>query len=220
MNDLAGTVVLFDCDGVLVDSDDSVVSAWSRWAEEHDLVAAEVLALVHGRRSSDTVASLITPQLRAAALERIDRYEMDAAAGVRPVPGAAELLASLPVTAWAVVTSGRRDLAAARLRAAGLPSPGVLVAAEDVLRGKPDPEGYLAAARLLGCQAGASIVVEDSPDGIRAARAAGAGAVLGVGARARAAAPDRHVEDLTQVTWTGHGLSVAAPRSIGRRASC
>jgi sugar-phosphatase len=203
---LRGRVVLFDCDGVLVDSDRSVTAAWSRWAEEHDLPAAEVMAVVHGRRSADTVASFLAAAQRADALARIDRYEVEAAGDVVAVPGARELLATCPGDAWAVVTSGRRELALARLAAAGLPLPAVLVTADDVRRGKPEPEGYLAAAELLGAPARDAIVIEDSVDGIRAARAAGAGAVLGVGDRARDADPDALVADLVGVSWTAHGL--------------
>ena len=148
MTRLTGRVVLFDCDGVLVDSDESVTRAWSRWAHEHGLIASDVLAVVHGRRSADTVASFVAPAEQAGALALIDRYEVEAALDVRAVPGAKELLASCPVEAWGVVTSGRRELALARLAAAGLPTPAVLVTADDVRRGKPDPEGYLAAAAV------------------------------------------------------------------------
>ena len=209
MTRLVGRVVLFDCDGVLVDSDASVTRAWSRWADEHGLVAADVLAVVHGRRSADTVASFVDPSGRAEALALIDRYEVEAALEVQSVPGAQELLLSCPTDAWAVVTSGRRELALARLAATGLPAPAVLVTADDVRRGKPDPEGYLAAAAQLGADPHSAIVVEDSPDGIRAARAAATAGVLGVGERAREAGPDALVPNLLDVTGNGQGLSIA-----------
>ena len=209
MTVLSGAVVLFDCDGVLVDSDASVTAAWSRWAVEHELRPADVVAVVHGRRSADTVAALIAEPQRATALELIDRYEVQAAREVTAVPGARALLSSMPRGPWAVVTSGRRELAAARLAAAGLPTPHVIVTADDVQEGKPDPEGYLAAAAQLGADAADAIVVEDSLDGIDAARAAGVAAVLGVGDRVRDAAPDALVGDLTGVSWTGSGLFVA-----------
>jgi sugar-phosphatase len=205
---LAGRVVLLDCDGVLVDSDASVTAAWSRWAAEQGLPASDVLAVVHGRRSADTVASFVAAPEREAAVALIDRYEVEAAPDVGAVPGASELLAAMPADAWAVVTSGRRELALARLAAAGLPLPTVVVAADDVRRGKPDPEGYLAAAAQLGAAPREAVVVEDSPQGIRAARAAGVGAVLGVGERARGASPDALVPDLGAVRWNGQGLSI------------
>lgn len=202
--------VLFDCDGVLVDSDDAVVAAWSRWAREEGLSVDEVLAVVHGRRSADTVAFFLPdPERQAAALTRIDRYEVEAASEVTTIAGAGELLAAFPAGAWAVVTSGRRELALARLAATGLPVPSVLVTADDVRRGKPDPEGYLAAAARLGVQPAVAIVLEDSPDGIQAARAARVGAVVGVGTRAQGSTPDAWVTDLVGLTWTGQGLSFA-----------
>lgn len=205
---LEGRVVLFDCDGVLVDSDSAVTDAWSRWAEEQGLVAAEVMAVVHGRRSRDTVASFVAEADRETALALIDRYEVEAAHDVRALPGARELLLSCPRGGWAIVTSGRRELALARLAATGLPIPDVLVTADDVQRGKPDPEAYLAAAARLGASAAEAIVVEDSPDGIQAGRAAGVGAVLGVGDRARESSPDALVQSMREVAWNGHGLSL------------
>lgn len=209
MKHLRAPVVLFDCDGVLVDSDQSVDEAWARWASEQGLPSRDVLAMVHGRRSVDTVAMFIAAPERQAALALIDEYEVEAAHNVGAVPGASDLLASMPSGRWAVVTSGRRELALARLAAARLPVPDVLITADDVHRGKPDPEGYLAGAAGLGTFANLAIVVEDSPEGIRAARAAGVGGVLGVGDRARAAAPDALVTDLTDVSWSGLGLSIA-----------
>ncbi|MGY1693770.1 HAD-IA family hydrolase [Geodermatophilus sp. SYSU D00814] len=201
--------LLFDNDGVLVDSEAAVTASWSRWAAEHDLVPAEVLAVVHGRRSADTVAALVPESRRAAATALIDRYELEDAGTVPAVAGAAELLASLPPSVWAVVTSGTPALAATRLRAAGLPLPGALVSGADVRTGKPDPEGYLLGARLLGVPPEETVVVEDSPAGIAAGRAAGA-RVLGVGARALGAGADVVVADLTGLSWADGVLSVPA----------
>ena len=210
MTRLPASVVLFDCDGVLVDSDASVTAAWSQWARENGVPPADVMAVVHGRRSADTVAMFIAAPQRAVVLAQIDDYELQAAVGVRAVPGARDLLAALPAHAWAVVTSGRRQLALARLTAAGLPQPAVLVTGDDVHRGKPDPEGYLSAVAQLGAETSEAIVVEDSPEGIRAARAADVRSVLGVGSRARTAGADAHVPDLSGVRWDGQGLSVSS----------
>ncbi|MGY1725379.1 HAD-IA family hydrolase [Geodermatophilus sp. SYSU D01062] len=201
--------LLFDNDGVLVDSDAAVTSSWSRWATEHGLVSADVLAVVHGRRSADTVADLVPGPGRAAATALIDRYELEDATTVAAVPGAADLLAGLPAGVWAVVTSGTPDLATARLTAAGLPLPGALVTARDVRTGKPDPEGYRLGARLLGVPPEDTVVFEDSPAGIAAGRAAGAG-VVGVGERALGAGADVVVRDLGGLSWADGVLSVPA----------
>ncbi len=201
--------LLFDNDGVLVDSDAAVAASWSRWALEHDLDPAAVLAVVHGRRAADTVADLVAEDRRAAAAELIDRYELQDAGTVPAVAGAADLLAALPPDVWAVVTSGTPALAAARLTAAGLPLPGAMVTGHDVRTGKPDPEGYLLGARLLGVPPEETVVVEDAPAGIAAGRAAGA-RVVGVGERALGTGADVVVADLTGLSWADGVLTVPA----------
>ncbi len=201
--------LLFDNDGVLVDSDAAVAASWSRWALEHDLDPAAVLAVVHGRRAADTVADLVAEDRRAAAAELIDRYELQDAGTVPAVAGAADLLAALPPDVWAVVTSGTPALAAARLTAAGLPLPGAMVTGHDVRTGKPDPEGYLRGARLLGVPPQETVVVEDAPAGIAAGRAAGA-RVVGVGERALGTGADVVVGDLTGLSWADGVLTVPA----------
>ncbi|MGY1602266.1 HAD-IA family hydrolase [Geodermatophilus sp. SYSU D00815] len=203
--------LLFDADGVLVDSDASVEVSWSRWAHRWDLDPAAVLPVVHGRRSADTVALLVDHADRPRALADIDRFELEDASSVTACPGAAELLAELGEDEpWAVVTSGSRELLTARLAAAGLPLPPVLVTAEDVRRGKPDPAGYLIAASALGLPPEDCAVLEDSGAGIAAGRAAGA-AVVGVGERALGSEAGVVVRDLRGLTWDGTGLRL--PRS-------
>jgi mannitol-1-/sugar-/sorbitol-6-phosphatase len=199
--------LLFDSDGVLVDSDASVELSWSRWARDHGLDPARVVAAVHGRRSADTVALLVDPVRQPAALEAIDRYEVEDADGVTALPGAAELLTTLPGAAWAVVTSGRRPLATARLAAAGLPVPPVLVCAEDVPAGKPDPAGYRGAAEALGLAPQDCVVLEDSAAGVAAGLAAGA-VVLGVSERALDSDASIVVRDLRGLHWDGARLTV------------
>lgn len=206
---LSCSAVLFDCDGVLVDSDTAVVRSWTRWAHEMNLQPDVVLPTVYGRRSADTVTHFTPPAEQAASLELIDRLELEDANAATVIPGAAELLATIPGRQWATVTSASRDLARARLAAAGLTAPDVLVTAGDVSLGKPHPEGYLAAARLLGVPAYECVVVEDARAGIRAARAAGVRHVVGVGTRDFGEdQPDVLVPDLLSVRWSGSGLEI------------
>ncbi|MFD7712075.1 HAD-IA family hydrolase [Streptomyces sp. NPDC059786] len=193
--------LLFDNDGVLVDSDEGVGLAWSRWARDRGLVPEDVVALVHGRRSADTVALLVPdPGQRAAALAEIDRLEVEAAVTTAALPGARPLVDGLPRDRWAVVTSGVTALARARLAAAGLPAPPVLVTADDVSHGKPAPDGYLAAAAELGFAPQRTVVLEDSAAGARAGAAAGA-TVIGVGERSLTTDARIVVRDLRGLVW-------------------
>jgi sugar-phosphatase len=210
--------LLFDADGVLVDSDASVESAWSRWAQRWQLDPVVVLPTVHGRRSVDTVALLIDEADCAQALAEIDRFEVEDAAAVIPCPGAAALLGSLPPGTWAVVTSGTRALVTARLTAAGLPMPAVLVTADEVPRGKPDPAGYLMAAESLGLPASDCVVFEDSPAGVAAGIAATA-SVVGVTDRALESEAPLVIRDLTEVQWDGSLIRYCADRPPLRSGS-
>ena len=165
--------ILFDLDGVLIDSTTCIIRHWREWAERHGLALAEIMAVAHGRRTVETMR-LVAPHL--AVEEEAQRFadiEAADAEGVVTIAGALALLESLPVNAWAIVTSGTRDVATARLRRQGLPVPRVMVTGEDVTNGKPDPEPYVAAANRLGVAVADCVVVEDSPAGIAAATAAG-----------------------------------------------
>ncbi|MDO5512776.1 HAD family hydrolase [Corynebacterium sp.] len=168
---------LFDIDGTLVDSTPAVERAWRTWAAENDLDAEDILRVSHGRRAKDTLADFIAPELIDAAYHRLLDLEMADLDSVVALPGARELLESLPRNRWAAVTSGGRKLMTARLRAAGLPVPEVLVTAEDVEVGKPDPAGYLLAAHRLGADPSECLVVEDAPAGLEAGRRAGCSVV-------------------------------------------
>ncbi len=202
--------LLFDNDGVLVDSDHGVEQAWSQWARDHGLPPQQVTAMVHGRRSADTVALLVTdPKGRPAALAAIDRLEVEAAATTTALSGARDFLAGLPRERWAVVTSGVTALAKARLAAAGLPTPPVLITADDVSHGKPAPDGYRTAAQRLGLAPTRTVVFEDSTAGAKAGAAAGA-TVIGVGQRALATDATVVVRDLRGLTWHDGVLSLAA----------
>jgi sugar-phosphatase len=201
--------VLFDCDGVLVDSVASGERAWSRWAVELGLEPSAVLAGVHGRRSAETVAMHLPVAQRVEALRRIDGMEVDGAGSTKAIRGAPELIVSLTEN-WAVVTSAAPALLRARLTAAGLSVPRVTVTAADVQEGKPAPEGYLAAAAALGFRIEDCLVIEDSPTGIRAGRSAGAGFVVGVGASALGAGAQPVVRDLRGLRWSDGVLQVSA----------
>ncbi|GEL94046.1 HAD-IA family hydrolase [Cellulomonas composti] len=171
--------ILFDIDGTLVDSTAAVGRTWRAWSAARGIDALDVLRGCHGRRSEDTVAEFLPSGQRAAAVAELERLEMADLDDVIALPATQELLSRLPPDRWAAVTSGSQLLMHARLAAAGLPVPDVLVAAEDVRRGKPDPQGYLNAARRLGFDPRRCLVVEDAPAGLEAGRAAGAH-VLGV----------------------------------------
>jgi sugar-phosphatase len=194
---------------VLVDSEASVVSSWSRWAVEHDLDPAEVVAAVPGRRAADTVALFVAPGDVDASVETIVRYELEDVESTTAVPGVLHLVPRLAGVRWAVVTSGVRELATARLRAAGVPLPEIIVTAEDVTAGKPDPQGYVTAAARLGLPPADLLVLEDSVSGIAAGQAAGC-RVVGVGSDALRTSADVVVRDLTGARWTGAGLLLPA----------
>lgn len=206
--------VLLDNDGVLVDSKASGERAWSTWATRWGLDPAAVVAVIHGVRSSETVAKFVAPADRERATAEIDALELEGAAGTVPIAGSATFVASLPADAHAVVTSAPRPLAQARLAEAGVPVPPTIVAAEDVTAGKPAPDPYLAAAARLGFDPADCVVLEDADSGIAAARAAGVGAVVGVGRSALGHGCDVVVPDLTHVRWTGQGLAVTAALEV------
>lgn len=171
--DISCQAVIFDLDGVLVDSTASVEYAWRVWAHRHGLSVNDVLAVTHGRRSIETMR-LVAPHLatdqEAEALNLLQA--MDTSRDV-PVSGALALLTALPSQSWAIVTSGSSILAHARLQAVGLSVPLVLVTGEDGTQGKPDPQGYLKAATRLGVPPENCLVFEDAPVGIAAGQAAG-----------------------------------------------
>lgn len=165
--------VLFDLDGVLVESKDATERVWLDWAARHGIEPDELRAAMHGVRSAEVVRAL-RPELDAEEESaQIERLQAEDVEGLRAIPGAAAALASLDPARVAVVTSGTRPLALARLAAVGIEPPHVIVFAGDVERGKPDPEGYLAAARRLRVPPADALVVEDAPAGVEAARAAG-----------------------------------------------
>lgn len=173
MVEITGRAILFDMDGTLVDSTACVEYMWGTWGERHGIALADILAISHGRLSRDTIRQ-IAPHLDAEAeAAALDGAAVTRSEGIFPLRGAREFVATLEAGEWAVVTSAPRALADARLRFAGLPDPECLIGMEDVSAGKPDPEGYLKAAAHLGADPRDCTVVEDTPAGVEAARAAG-----------------------------------------------
>lgn len=171
--------LLLDMDGTLVDSTAAVERQWRTFLGWYNLPSHRLPTQLHGKRAVDHVAALLPPEHVDAALLRFAELEQRDLAGITPVPGALELLAGLETALlpWAVVTSGTRPVVAARLKAAGLPSPSVLVSAEDVTSGKPDPQPYQLAVDRLGLadfpDSSRIVAIEDAPAGITSAHAAG-----------------------------------------------
>ncbi|MCP3757693.1 HAD family hydrolase [Streptomyces sp. TBY4] len=166
--------LLFDNDGTLISSMESVHRCWTRWAREYGITEEAFAAVeLHGRPAAEIIADLLPEDVRAGALARIEALEVeDVAGGVVLLPGTKELLSALPAGHWAVVTSATRPLAEARLREVGVDFP-EMVAADDITRGKPDPEPFLLAAARLGVDPARCAVFEDAPAGLSAGRAAG-----------------------------------------------
>jgi mannitol-1-/sugar-/sorbitol-6-phosphatase len=165
--------VLFDLDGVLVDSTPAVARVWTKWAQRHGFIAEEVVRQAHGRPSIATIRELLPNADHDAENREVERGELEDVEDVIPLPGALELLRALPTDRWAIATSCTRALALVRIRVSGLPEPKHLITSDDVVKGKPNPEPYLKAARSLGEDPMRCLVIEDAPAGIRAGKAAG-----------------------------------------------
>lgn len=166
------SAILFDLDGVLLDSTRVVAEQYTRWAREHGLDPVEVMKAAHGVRTLEVVRR-VAPHLDAVAETRRIEDREAAADGLSAIPGAVDLVNSIPRGRWCVVTSGTRFLATTRMRKFGIPIPDVLVTADDVDNGKPDPEPYRKGAELLKANPADCLVIEDAPAGIRSAHAAG-----------------------------------------------
>jgi sugar-phosphatase len=170
---------LFDMDGTILTSIKAAERVWGQWAKGHGLDVEAFLPTIHGKRTEETVRALALPgvdPVREAAF--ITRAEIEDVAGIEAIAGAGAFLASLPRGRWAIVTSAPRLLAEARIAAAGLPIPEVLVAAEDVERGKPAPDPFLLGARELGVAPGDCLVFEDTLAGLQSAAAAGMASIV------------------------------------------
>ncbi|MFZ0687194.1 MAG: HAD family hydrolase [Terriglobales bacterium] len=166
--------LLFDLDGVLIDSTPAVKRVWQQWAVEHGFDPDVVVHMAHGRPSRTTIRELLPDADIDRENREVERREIEDLDGVVLLPGAGELLNALPPECWTIATSCTRPLAEVRLRAAGLPVPATMVTSSDVKHGKPDPEPYVKAAAKLGFAASDCIVLEDAAAGVRAGKAAGA----------------------------------------------
>ena len=165
--------ILFDMDGVLIDSAPAVERVWHKWAIQHGVDPAHAIQQAHGRRSVETIRA-VAPYMDAEQENmKVEQMEIEDKEGVTALAGAAKMLRELPPDRFAIVTSATRPLAVARLGYAGLVLPKYMVTADDVVNGKPSPEPYLNGAALLGVAPADCLVFEDTPAGVAAARAAG-----------------------------------------------
>lgn len=173
MTQVRCAALLFDLDGVLINSTPAVARVWHRWALEHGFDPEEVVPRAHGRPSLTTVREYLPHADHEAENREVERREIEDLEGVIPLPGALDLLASLPPDRWTIVTSCTRKLAEVRMKAAGLPLPEKFISSNDITKGKPHPEPYLKGAAILGFPATECVVLEDVPAGVKAAKAAG-----------------------------------------------
>ena len=165
--------LLFDMDGVLIDSTPAVARVWTKWALDRGFDPEEVVRRAQGRPSITTIRELLPDSDYRAENAQVERSEIEDLDGVVPLPGTLDLLSRLPAERWAIVTSCTRALAEVRIRAAGLPRPALFITSSDVTQGKPHPEPYLKAAESLGFSPANCVVVEDAPAGIKAGKGAG-----------------------------------------------
>jgi len=166
--------LLFDLDGVLINSTPAVARVWRYWAIEHGFNPEEVVSRAHGRPSLTTVREYLPNADHEAENREVERREIEDLEGVVPLPGALDLLASIPEDRWTIVTSCTRPLAEVRIKAAGLPLPKKLITSNDITHGKPHPEPFQKGAAILGFPASHCVVLADVPAGVRSGKAAGA----------------------------------------------
>lgn len=200
--------LLFDNDGVLVDSHDAAIEAWGIWSSEFAPHFDWNQPENAGRRAEDKVREQVAPELFEVANDRINQLEQDTAHLTEALPGAVALTSSLPAGTWTVCTSANVNLGRARLEAAGVPVPAELVTADDVARGKPFPDPYLLGAERLGVAAADCVVFEDAQAGVLAAEAAGVGLIVGVSERALETTASIVVRDLRGISFDGETLYI------------
>ena len=207
--------LLFDNDGVLVDSHDSVDECWAQWAIEYGIEGFSI-ANHYGTRAQDLVLSLVGEELFEEANNRINELEQVSAHETVALPGSKNLLPSLPVDRWTICTSANSRLALGRLQGAGLPIPEHLVTGDDVANGKPAPDPYLLGAKRLGFDPKDCVVFEDAQAGAIAAKAAGVAMVIGVSVRALDTDADIVIADLEGISFDGVKLSIPEEKILRR----
>jgi sugar-phosphatase len=202
-------------DGTLVDSRISVERTWRRWAALRGVDSEPLVRAAQGRRTRDSLADVVPAGDLDREVAWLDAAEFEDLDGTVEVPGARVLLSQLPASAWAVVTSAGRELAQRRLTAAGLPVPQLLISSEDVIHGKPAPEGYLLAAVRIGVELVDCLVFEDAPPGIAAGLAAGLRVVALATTQPadRLTGVDAVIRDFreVQIRWDGEAWMIALP---------
>ncbi len=201
--------ILFDMDGVLISSIGSVVRCWRQWTKLYGIPGWETYEVPHGVRAADIIRKL-RPDLDEAAVQEglrtIEDFELADTADLKVLPGARELLESLPPERWSIVTSATRRLLLGRLKAAGLPLPARIIAADDVVNGKPHPEPYITGARLLGFEPADCVVFEDAPSGVGAGVAAGCRVVGVLGTH--------EASELSAASWIVPALTAVRSRVV------
>jgi sugar-phosphatase len=209
------SALLFDNDGVLVDSHDSVDKCWAKWAIEFDVQDFSI-SNHYGTRAQDLVLSLLGAERFEEGNNRINELEQQSAHETVALPGAIELLPNLPAQRWTICTSANPKLGLARIQAAGLPVPKHLVTGGDVENGKPAPDPYLLGAKRLGFAPSDCVVFEDAQAGVLAAKTAGVKLVVGVSHRALDTDADIVVEDLLGIRFDGTELFIPEEKILRR----
>jgi sugar-phosphatase len=209
MMEVSCKAILFDLDGVLIDSTPAVARVWTGWARKKGFDPEEVVRAAHGRPSLTTIREYLPDANHQAENRVVEQAEIDDTDGVVPLAGAAELLQSLPPGSWTIVTSCTRPLAEVRLRAAGLSIPHDMVTSTDIVHGKPHPEPFLKGAAVLGVLPEDCLVAEDAPAGIRAGKAARA-RVMAI----RTELPDEELRK-AGADWILDNLEAVTVRTLG-----
>ena len=201
--------LLFDNDGVLVDSHQAAIDAWTQWCSVYSPGLDWDAQGTAGVRAEDMVRMWAPAEKFTEANDYINALELETAGTTVPLAGSLELLESLPAGSWTICTSANRELGLARVRAAGLPVPAEFVCGDDVSRGKPFPDPYLLGASRRGLDPASCVVFEDAVAGVEAARAAGVGVVVGVGSRVVGASVDCVVSSLAGISWANGVLNIS-----------